>query len=93
MSKVATGSNEDKKTVEGFGQEWVAFDQTDLPPAEQLDLFNTYFSVFPWGKVGKDAVGFDMGCGSGRWAELAAVAGATGSVRGCWRPVGGMRPR
>ena len=72
MSNVANGSNEDKKTVEGFGQEWVAFDQTDLPPAEQLDLFNTYFSVFPWGKVGKDAVGFDMGCGSGRWAELAA---------------------
>ena len=31
-----------------------------------------YFSIFPWDKLPKTAVGFDMGCGSGRWAKLLA---------------------
>lgn len=64
--------NIDRKTVDGFGDEWAAFDQTDLPPEEHQRLFDEYFSVFPWDRLPADAEGFDLGCGSGRWAALAA---------------------
>ena len=40
--------NQDKNTVEGFGDEWSRFDQSDLPEDEQQLLFDEYFSVFPW---------------------------------------------
>lgn len=69
----AVGSrNIDQKTVEGFGDEWAAYDQTDLPPAEQRRLFEQYFSPFPFAELPDSAEGFDLGCGSGRWAELVA---------------------
>jgi SAM-dependent methyltransferase len=35
-------------------------------------MFDNYFSIFPWDKIGPDALGFDLGCGSGRWAKLVA---------------------
>ena len=66
------GPNIDLKTVEGFGDEWSAFDQEELPPAEQLRVFNEYFSVFPFEKLPPSAEGFDLGCGTGRWALLVA---------------------
>lgn len=65
-------SNIDERTVAGFGEEWARFDQSDVPPDELARLFDAYFSEFPWGQLPKDAVGFDLGCGSGRWARLAA---------------------
>lgn len=65
--------NIDHKTVDGFGEEWAAFDQTDLPPEEQRRIFNDYFSVFPFAELPKNAEGFDLGCGSGRWADLMAA--------------------
>jgi ubiquinone/menaquinone biosynthesis C-methylase UbiE len=64
--------NLDPETVKGFGEEWAAFDQTDLPPAEQQLLFDQYFSVFPFDQLPAGAEGFDLGCGSGRWAALVA---------------------
>ena len=65
-------SNLDTKTVAGFGAEWSRFDQADLPEAELAEQFDRYFRVFPWDKLPDNAVGFDLGCGSGRWAKLAA---------------------
>lgn len=65
--------NIDRRTVEGFGEEWAAFDQTDLPPDEQRRIFDDYFSVFPFADLPPDAEGFDLGCGSGRWADLMAA--------------------
>lgn len=62
--------NIDEKTVNGFGDEWERFDQTKLNKNEQQQLFDLYFAVFPWKKLPSDAVGFDLGCGSGRWAKL-----------------------
>lgn len=62
-------SNIDEKTVEGFGREWAAFDQTALSTAEHQALFDAYFSLFDFSDAGE---GFDLGCGSGRWAKLAA---------------------
>jgi SAM-dependent methyltransferase len=65
-------ANIDPETVEGFGEEWAAFDQYRLPADEQLRLFEAYFSIFPWHVLPADAEGFDLGCGSGRWAVLVA---------------------
>lgn len=64
--------NIDRKTVEGFGDEWHEFDQNAMPREEQRRLFEEYFSVFPFDELPADAEGFDLGCGSGRWAALVA---------------------
>ena len=61
-----------KNTVDGFGDEWSRFDQSDLPQAEQQLLFDEYFSVFPWKHISKESTGFDLGCGTGRWAKSVA---------------------
>jgi SAM-dependent methyltransferase len=68
----ASPKNIDVKTVEGFGREWSAFDQNDLPEQEHRTLFEAYFSVFPFSDLPAGAEGFDLGCGSGRWAALVA---------------------
>jgi SAM-dependent methyltransferase len=65
-------NNIDQETVEGFGDEWTRFDQSELSDEERRTVFDEYFSEFPWDRIGRDAVGFDAGCGSGRWALLAA---------------------
>jgi SAM-dependent methyltransferase len=72
MNTTATDCNVDQRTVDGFGQEWTAYDQSTLPPAEHRELFEQYFAIFPWHSLPAMAVGFDLGCGSGRWAQLVA---------------------
>ena len=72
MKHIKPLSNIDLLTVEGFGEEWSAFDQTKLSPEEIQSLFNAYFASFRWDLVNRRSVGFDMGCGSGRWAKLLA---------------------
>ena len=57
-------NNLDAKTVEGFGDEWSRFDQTGMSDDDAKQLFESYFAVFPWGDLPKNAVGFDLGCGS-----------------------------
>lgn len=64
--------NVDADTIKSFGDEWARFNQSDLPAAEAERIFNEYFLVFPWDRIAKDSTGFDMGCGSGRWAKLMA---------------------
>ncbi len=64
--------NLDAGTVAGFGQEWSSFDQSRLPAAELDELFGRYFAIFPWDELPDDAQGFDLGCGSGRWAARVA---------------------
>lgn len=64
--------NIDYKTVESFGEEWTHFNQTVLETEETKFLFNKYFKIFPWHKIDRSSVGFDLGCGSGRWAGLVA---------------------
>jgi SAM-dependent methyltransferase len=62
----------DAKTVEGFGQEWTSFDQSALSQDDLRGIFEEYFELFRWDKLPRDAVGFDLGCGSGRWARFVA---------------------
>jgi len=64
--------NLDARTVEGFGDEWSTFDQTEVPAAELDRTFRAYFQVFPWDELPPAAAGFDLGCGSGRWAWFVA---------------------
>ena len=61
-----------KKTIDSFGDQWSEFDQSRMPLKEARKIFNKYFSIFPWKKLPKNAEGFDMGCGSGRWARFVA---------------------
>lgn len=63
---------QDVATVEGFGQEWAAFNQSALDEADLHGIFNQYFAVFPWDELPADACGIDVGCGSGRWAQFVA---------------------
>lgn len=64
--------NIDPKTVESFGFEWSQFDQRKLSERELQEIFGKYFRIFPWEKLPENAVGFDIGCGSGRWAKYVA---------------------
>ncbi len=64
--------NIDPKTVSSFGDEWSRFNQDGLDATEHVFLFDTYFGIFPWETLPDNAQGFDMGCGSGRWAILVA---------------------
>lgn len=62
--------NLDPATIESFGDEWSRFDQTALNTDEASAIFQDYFSIFPWSELPENATGFDMGCGSGRWARF-----------------------
>ena len=64
--------NLDINTVKSFGDEWSRYDQAKLKYEEAEKYFNDYFAVFPWEMINTESVGFDMGCGTGRWARLFA---------------------
>jgi SAM-dependent methyltransferase len=65
-------SNLDKKTVDGFGKEWKSYDQKNFTGPAYQSLAEGYFEKFPFHKVNALSQGFDMGCGSGRWARFIA---------------------
>lgn len=65
-------SNIDPKTVAGFGCEWVRFDQSGASIQELERTWRDYFHLFPWDSLPTAAEGFDLGCGSGRWAKFVA---------------------
>ena len=64
--------NIDNQTVTAFGKEWVRFDQMYSAENELKGIFDRCFRVFPWHALPENAVGFDLGCGSGRWAKFVA---------------------
>lgn len=68
----STPTNIDPETVAGFGDEWSRFDYSAHDPEEMRRIFDGYFAVFPWATLPADAAGFDLGCGTGRWARLVA---------------------
>ena len=65
-------NNLDKDTVKSFSDQWLRYDQSGMSKREATKLFKNYFSIFPWDKLPKSAEGFDMGCGTGRWAKFVA---------------------
>ena len=62
--------NIDKKVVEDFGNEWSHFTQSTLTADELKSAFDQYFHIFPFNSIDKNSIGFDMGCGNGRWAKI-----------------------
>ncbi|MDH5525842.1 MAG: class I SAM-dependent methyltransferase [Nitrospirota bacterium] len=64
--------NVDHKVVRDFGKEWSTYDQSGVSQEELSTILNEYFAVFPWEQLPKNAKGFDLGCGSGRWAKMVA---------------------
>ena len=69
---MTTNPNLDPRTVASFGDEWQRFDQQGMASGEAERVFGDYFAIFPWDQLPSDAAGFDMGCGSGRWARVVA---------------------
>jgi len=65
-------TNLDRRTVASFGKEWTRFDRGAATEAELRGLFERYFAIFPWQALPAGASGFDLGCGTGRWAKLVA---------------------
>lgn len=64
--------NVDEAVVRDFGDEWASFDQSEVDEAELFGFFQEYFQLFPWDALPQNAKGFDLGCGSGRWAKFVA---------------------
>ncbi len=64
--------NRVEQVVQGFGEEWSRFTQDALSASERRAIFEDYFAIFPWAKLQPQAVGADIGCGSGRWAAEVA---------------------
>ncbi len=63
--------NFDKKVVSDFGDEWQKFNYREK--TEELSkIFDDYFHIFPFDKLSESSEGFDMGCGTGRWARFVA---------------------
>ena len=68
-----SGSGElGRQVIGGFGDEWSRFTNQSLADTELQEMFDLYATVFPWEELADDAVGFDAGCGSGRWATFFA---------------------
>ncbi len=65
-------SNIDKNVVRDFGDEWEFFDHSKISRVKLEDSFNQYFREFPFDELTDRSVGFDMGCGTGRWAGFVA---------------------
>ena len=63
-----TKENIHRLSVDHFGKEWNKFKQ-DQDKKTLKNLAQNYFKIFPWGELSMKSVGFDMGCGSGRWAN------------------------
>jgi SAM-dependent methyltransferase len=64
--------NLDQPTVDAFGEEWQRFDYQAVPDHAIEGAFQQYFEIFPWHQLPGSAIGFDIGCGSGRWANFVA---------------------
>jgi ubiquinone/menaquinone biosynthesis C-methylase UbiE len=65
-------SNVDPGVVKTFGEEWSKFHHPEREAADLQTLFQSYFSIFPWHQLPLKAEGFDLGCGTGRWAHFVA---------------------
>ena len=64
--------NIDKTVVDDFGEEWKKFNHLSVDDEDIRGSYDQYFNIFPFNEIGPDSQGFDMGCGSGRWAKFVA---------------------
>ena len=62
--------NINELVVSSFGEEWDYYKQNKNKDLD--NAFLQYFHIFPWDLINERSTGFDMGCGSGRWAQFVA---------------------
>ena len=72
MTDKLKNENVDINVVKDFGREWQTFTQKDIHHDDLLAAFNQYFHLFPLHQLNTESIGFDMGCGSGRWSKFIA---------------------
>lgn len=70
--KLSPSDNRDSDTVKAFSAQWSRFEGMSRNPQEVRALFDRFFDVFPWDKVTDKSQGFEMGCGTGRFAQFVA---------------------
>ena len=63
--------NIDQDVVDDFGNEWDQYDQSKLN-LKLEEAYLQYFHLLPEKYLNSNAIGFDAGCGSGRWAKFVA---------------------
>jgi SAM-dependent methyltransferase len=64
--------NKNDRVIKEFGEEWTKYDFTNRAEEKIFESFQQYFDIFPWALISQESEGFDMGCGSGRWAQFVA---------------------
>ncbi|MEM6998965.1 MAG: class I SAM-dependent methyltransferase, partial [Pseudomonadota bacterium] len=64
--------NFDSNVIDDFGEEWSAYDQSEVDSIELEKQFRDYFKLFTWDEKITNGRGADFGCGSGRWAKFVA---------------------
>lgn len=64
--------NKDDTVIQEFGDEWERFNYQNFNKQIMLKSYLNYFSIFPWNSINTNSIGFDMGCGSGRWSWFVA---------------------
>ena len=60
-----------KKITRDFGNEWETYDYSEITYKNIKNSYKQYFDIFPTNNL-KSSEGFDMGCGTGRWAKILA---------------------
>ena len=65
--------NYDPATKDAFSDQWERFEKHvhELDEDNKM-IFDRFFHHFPWDDLPKEAVGFDMGCGRGRFLKFVA---------------------
>ena len=59
----------EKNVIKDFGEEWKFFSHKYPNKKIQKNNFNQYFCNFPFKILNNKSIGFDAGCGTGRWAN------------------------
>lgn len=61
------GSNIDSEVVEGFGDEWLKFQNYSAEEIESWAI--SYFDILDDSIINKNTYALDIGCGTGRWTK------------------------
>ncbi len=64
--------NRNKTVIEEFGDEWTTFNYSNISKKKLKQNFDEYFNIAPTIFFSDKSIGFDMGCGTGRWAQFIA---------------------
>lgn len=64
-------TNKDQDVVDSFGLEWEKFSFSNQKSQQEVRFMaEAYFSLMPKSILNSKSIGFDMGCGTGRWAQF-----------------------